>query len=328
MNHAPEVNPSQGPLNGPKIEPKTISVYIITGFLGSGKTTLLNSLLHQFDSGNNFIIENEIGQVNIDKNLVSGNLEQVFEITNGCLCCNLDSDLYNALDQIARMETRPDNLFIETTGIADAGNLSAIFREAFVQEVFDLKKIVCMVDVEVIEDYLEKTTEAARQIIASDLIILNKSNKPDQPTLAQVAESVRKLNPYAHNIHSADGSVPKERLTEPNPVKPLFHLDAAHPKTVSHDISTVFYEAEGEFDVEKLEILLKTSLTIFYQDIYRIKGYIKNNKGEVYLLQSAGKTLSITKTDQPVKASYLVFIGRKLTREIAHRLLKSALIKN
>jgi G3E family GTPase len=306
---------------------KIVSVFIITGFLGSGKTTLLNNLLSQFEKENNFIIENEFGQVNIDKNLVTGNYEKVYEITNGCLCCNLDSDLYSALDQIARLEHMPDNLFIETTGIADAGNLSAIFQEEFVKEIFNLRKIICMVDVEVIEDFLSKTSEAARQIIASDLVILNKSNNVDPKYLGQVGEMVSELNPYAHTIFSPDGTLEIARLSEPNPTKPLFSIDIRPEKTQSHDISTVFYESEGEFDVEKLEILLRTSLYIYYQDIYRIKGYVKNGDGKVFLLQSAGKTLSITKTTEMIEKSYLVFIGRKLTQEIAHRLLHSALIK-
>jgi len=303
---------------------KIVSVFIITGFLGSGKTTVLNSLLKQFAEANNFIIENEIGQVNIDKKLVSGNIEKVFEITNGCLCCNLDTDLYDALDQIARLELKPDNLFIETTGIADAGNLSAIFREDFVREVFDLKKIVCMVDVEVIEDFLAKATEAARQIVASDLVVLNKTGAVSAEYLEKVSNVVKRLNPYAHNELSPDGYLDKEALLGPNAIKPLFSLDNAKPLDTPHDITTVLYETSGAFDIEKLEVLLRTSLYIYYRDVYRIKGYVRNSRGEVYLLQSAGKTLSIIPSDESTETSYLVFIGRKLTQEIAKRLLHQA----
>jgi G3E family GTPase len=315
---------SDGSTSRAKDGKKAVSVFIITGFLGSGKTTVLNSLLNQFEERNNFIIENEIGQVNIDKKLVSGNIEKVFEITNGCLCCNLDTELYDALDQIARMEHKPDNLFIETTGIADAGNLSAIFREDFVREVFDLKKIICMVDVEVIEDFLAKTPEAGRQIVASDLVVLNKTDAILPQYLEKVLDVVKRLNPYAHNVLSPDGYLDKQTLQQPNVSRPMFSLDIAKPSDDPHDITTVLYETKGAFDIEKLEILLRTSLYIYYRDVYRIKGYVRNSKGEVYLLQSAGKTLSIIPTDESTETSYLVFIGRKLTREIAKRLLHSA----
>jgi len=305
-----------------------ISVYIITGFLGAGKTTLLNGLLHGLGSEANFVIENEFGQVNIDKSLIKGNINKVFEITNGCLCCNLDTDLYDALNQIARLETKPDNLFIETTGIADAGNLSAIFREDFVMEVFDLKKIICVVDVEVIEDFLSKTPEAARQIIASDLLVLNKVNAVDREELNMISGVVSRLNPYANQVNTSDGIIGTEALKAPNPSKPLFRIDHGMLKSASHDVSTVYYETDGVFDLEKLELLLRTSLAIYYQDIYRIKGFIKGKNNLVHLLQSAGKTLSITQSDELIEKSHLVFIGRKLTTEIAERLLHSAIAKS
>jgi G3E family GTPase len=305
---------------------RKVSVYIITGFLGSGKTTLLNGFLRQLKSSNNFIIENEFGQVNIDKELVSGNFQKVFEITNGCLCCNLDADLYDALDQIARLDQKPDNLFIETTGIADAGNLSAIFAEDFVKEVFDLKKIICMIDVEVIEDFLEKTSEAARQIVASDLVILNKIKLVSPEYKANVAQIIRKLNPYAHITEVEDGILGIDKLELSNPDKPLFSIDHNSASTNGHDINSVLYESEGAFDMEKLEILLRTSLYIYYRDIFRIKGFVKNKRGEVFLLQSAGKTISVVASKQAVEKSHLVFIGRKLTEEIVKRLLRSVQI--
>lgn len=302
-----------------------VSVFIITGFLGAGKTTLLNSLLAQFRNDNNFIIENEFGQVNIDKDLINGNVQKVFEITNGCLCCNLDVELYDALDQVARLEQRPDNLFIETTGIADAGNLSAIFKEDFVMEVFDLKKIICMTDAEVIEDFLEKTPEAGRQIVASDLVILNKSLNVSSDYLNELQGNISRMNPYAYISQTSDGSIDKNLLLKPNPSKPLFSLDLTpkENKTTSHDITSVYYETDGAFDIEKLEVLLRTSLFIYYKDIYRIKGYVKNATGDFYLLQSAGKTVSITRSADHNGKNFLVFIGRKLTTEIAERLLHS-----
>lgn len=323
----PETQPASNKTNPYKQENK-VSVFIITGFLGAGKTTLLNSLLTQFASQNNFIIENEFGQVNIDKNLIAGNVQKVFEITNGCLCCNLDAELYDALDQVARLEKRPNNLFIETTGIADAGNLSAIFKEDFVMEVFDLKKIICMADAEVIEDFLGKTPEAGRQIVASDLIILNKSLNVSTHYLNELQGNISRMNPYATIKQTSDGSIDKHLILKPNPSKPLFSLDSTSPnnktKTTSHDITSVYYETDEAFDIEKLEMLLRTSLFIYYKDIYRIKGYVKNAKGEFYLLQSAGKTISISLSSNYNGNNFLVFIGRKLTIEIAERLLHSA----
>lgn len=317
------------PLPNSEIAPEEIknkvNVYIITGFLGAGKTTLLNSLLSQFDHETNIVMENEFGEVNIDKNLVQGNFKKVFEITGGCLCCNLDTELYDVLDQIARMENKPDNLFLETTGIADAGNLSAIFHEDFVQEVFDLKKIICVTDAEVVEDFLAKTTETARQIAASNLVLINKSGKVSAQYLGLLQENLKRINPYAQFTPSTDGTLDKNLLFAKNPVKPLFSVEKPPTKELMHSINSVLFETENCFDLKKLHSVLQLSLFIYYKDIYRIKGYIKNAKDKAYLLHSAGKTISITPTDEQISHSHLVLIGHKLTPELAHRLLNPAL---
>ncbi|TVQ91184.1 MAG: GTP-binding protein [Bacteroidetes bacterium] len=307
---------------------RTINVFIITGFLGAGKTTLLNSLLRQFDHEKNIVVENEFGEVNIDKDLVAGNFKKVFEITGGCLCCNLDTELYDVLDQIARMEEKPDNLFLETTGIADAGNLSAIFNEDFVKEVFDLKKMICVTDAEVVEDFLAKTSETARQIAASNLILINKSSKVSSKYLELLEENLKRINPYALFLATVDGTLDKRNLFTENPVKPLFSLELKNNnKELMHSINSVLFETEECFDLEKLQTLLQMSLFIYYQDIYRIKGYIRNQKGEPFILQSAGKTLSIRPAEQHISQSQVILIGNKLTREIADRLLRQAIIE-
>ncbi len=330
MNVAPHNIPASSSKDAQKPidSDKKVNVFILTGFLGAGKTTLLNNLLKQFEQEKNIVVENEFGEVNIDKTLVEGNFRKVFEITGGCLCCNMDTELYDVLDQIARMDEKPHNLFLETTGIADAGNLSAIFNEDFVQEVFHLRKMICVTDVEVVEDFLSKTTETARQISASDLVLINKSGLVSEDYLAQVKNNLKRINPYAEFRATPDGSLDKKHLLTDNPARPLFSIEpASSTEGLMHSINSVLYETDSCFDLEKVQTVLQMSLFIYYKDVYRIKGYIKDQKGNPFILQSAGKTLSITPTQQQFDKSHLVFIGHKLTQEIADRLLKPAMVK-
>ena len=67
--------------------PQKVPVPIFIGFLGSGKTTLLNRILSE-DHGNRIaVIENEYGEVGIDQALVIDADEEIFEMSNGCICC-------------------------------------------------------------------------------------------------------------------------------------------------------------------------------------------------------------------------------------------------
>ena len=74
-------------------QPSQIPVTVLTGFLGAGKTTLLNRVLTENHGKKYAVIVNEFGEVGIDNDLVVGADEEVFEMTNGCICCTVRGDL-------------------------------------------------------------------------------------------------------------------------------------------------------------------------------------------------------------------------------------------
>ena len=74
-----------------------VPVTILTGFLGSGKTTLLNRILSEEHGKKIAVIENEYGEVGIDQVLVINADEEVFEMSNGCICCTVRGDLIRVL---------------------------------------------------------------------------------------------------------------------------------------------------------------------------------------------------------------------------------------
>jgi len=149
-----------------------INLYIITGFLGAGKTTFLNHYLKHHATSKNLVIENEFGKVNIDSRLITEKIDEVVELTNGCICCSLDNELVEVLAKIIKNNDKPDNVFIETTGIADTGNIIGIIKSPEVKKYFDFKSSICIVDAENIEDRLLETFETAKQITVSDIIIV------------------------------------------------------------------------------------------------------------------------------------------------------------
>jgi G3E family GTPase len=311
-----------------------IKVYLITGFLGAGKTTFLNHLLTGLEKSRNVVIENEFGKASIDGTLIAGQYSQLYELNNGCICCSLDEELYDVLTMLAQSEERPDNLFIETTGIADAGSVAEIFKREDVSKIFKLKKVICLTDAETVEDYITETEETIRQIVVSDLIVINKINLVSQDYLLKLERLMASLNPFAEVILSADGHIPtefleKERLEN---TENRVRAGAGFIHTHVHKIKTVTYQTGNEFYRDYLMHTLNVSLMLHYRQIYRIKGFVKfEGSNDKVLVQSTGKRLTLenfgTWNAGEVPVSELVFIGVGLEKTAVERILRPAIKK-
>ena len=89
---------------------KDIPVLLLTGYLGSGKTTLVNRILSNSMGVKFAVIVNDIGEVNIDADLIEkGGIvgkkdESLVALQNGCICCTLKMDLVEQLRDITRMK--------------------------------------------------------------------------------------------------------------------------------------------------------------------------------------------------------------------------------
>ncbi|MBI4190417.1 MAG: GTP-binding protein, partial [Betaproteobacteria bacterium] len=124
-----------------------IPVLVITGFLGSGKTTLLRHLLRDPAMGRTAVIMNEFGEVGIDHDLIETSDESFVQLTTGCLCCKVRSDLVVTLADLAARRAAGtlspfDRVVIETTGLADpAPVLHALMTDRDLAEVYALGSV-------------------------------------------------------------------------------------------------------------------------------------------------------------------------------------------
>ena len=103
---------------------KEVPVLLLTGYLGSGKTTLVNRILSNKKGIKFAVIVNDIGEVNIDADLIQqgGVVNQkddsLVALQNGCICCTLKMDLVEQLRDIVA-EQRFDYIVIEASGICE-----------------------------------------------------------------------------------------------------------------------------------------------------------------------------------------------------------------
>lgn len=99
---------------------------LVIGFLGSGKTSLVLGLAEtaRAEGRSVAIVVNEIGEIGVDDILLRRLGLNVWELTNGCICCSLAGDLVETLHQLDR-DHAPDLVLVEASGAADPASLVA-----------------------------------------------------------------------------------------------------------------------------------------------------------------------------------------------------------
>ncbi|MDK2834222.1 MAG: hypothetical protein PWR29_1317 [Methanolobus sp.] len=175
-----------------------MKVIIIGGFLGSGKTTALRNLgKHLVEKGHKIaIIVNEIGEVGVDGETISGGGLVTKELTSGCICCSLRISMEYTLQTLVE-EYNPDTVIIEPTGIAFPMQIKEHIELMDVEDV-SFAPVVSLVDASRINMEISQVpTFIANQIKESEIVCINKIDLVDMETVASVTRTVMQLNPDA-----------------------------------------------------------------------------------------------------------------------------------
>ena len=190
-----------------------VPVTILTGYLGSGKTTLLNKILSEEHGKRIAVIENEYGEVGIDQGLVINADEEVFEMSNGCICCTVRGDLIRVLGNLMKRRDKFDYVLVETTGLADPGPVAqTFFMDDEIRDEFTLDGIVTLIDAAHIDQQLERSNESSEQVAFADVLILNKSDLVPEQSLVKLESRLRDMNTMARVVRSTQAEVPVETV--------------------------------------------------------------------------------------------------------------------
>jgi G3E family GTPase len=190
-----------------------IPVTIVTGFLGSGKTTLINRILHDNHGKRIAIIENEFGEVGVDNDLVIGAEEEIFEMSNGCICCSIRGDLIRILSSLMARRNQFDYILIETTGLANPGSVvQTFFIDEILRQVIEIDAVVTVVDDKFIEVHIDGNNKAKEQIAFADVILLNKTDLADAATLDRLEDRLRRMNATAAIYRTVNAAIDKDQV--------------------------------------------------------------------------------------------------------------------
>ncbi len=306
-----------------------IHVKIITGFLGAGKTTFINQMMQANPNIRFGIIENEFGKENIDSKLLLRSQAPMVEMTNGCICCSINEELYEALNLFYEKRDEFDVLIIEATGIADPSSVAEPFLiNDNVKKAFVLDQVICLVDSEQIEDRIEDAKEAIQQISFSNIILLNKIDLVSQAYLNDLTTKMASLNPLA-KILPFDRNVAFE-IPSTNFITDFTPQKLAKTENRHCNFKSITIAIDKPFNINELHFRMIQFMLFQSKDVYRMKAIVYDEDYNAYILQSVGSRVSIDQIEVPPLSTFVskfVFIGKDIVREGFEKMLMKYVVE-
>ncbi|RDZ62449.1 cobalamin biosynthesis protein CobW [Haloferax sp. Atlit-12N] len=320
---------------------ETIPVTVLSGNLGAGKTTVLNNLLNTQTDLDIAVLVNDMGEVNVDAERVaehsdiSEDDEELIELSNGCICCELRGDLLDALAKLAQAREF-DYLVIESTGVAEplpvAQTLTMGFDQSdldpteFYEETgiepmdyYELDTTVTVVDAHQFwttfgsaESLMDGDTEKdlgsllVEQIEFCDVLLLNKCDLVDEAALGEIEAVVEVLQPRAEILRTEHGAVDPDTILDTG----RFDFEAASQSAgwmqeleephasaeEEHGVTSFVFESRRPFHPERFADLLNELPT----NVVRSKGHfwLAGREDIALGIDVAGQSIRLTPAGQ------------------------------
>lgn len=281
-------------------------LYLLTGFLGSGKTTLLLEMLKRLDSKKIGVIQNEIGKISIDGEILRNDDIHMIELNRGSIFCScLKLNFVQALADMAEKDF--EYLFVESSGIGDPSNLDEILKAVTViaGDKYEFKGAICLADAINFENQLEEDEAVERQIKHCNMAIITKSDVTGDERFEKVYNKIKEINPICRVEKSVNGVMDYSFLNE-DLVQYKWAEFEESTNSVETKPKTLFLNFKGEVDREKLTAFLEDMT----DDVYRMKGFFNLKEEGWNQVDVVGNKIDY-KPCSDKSNSQLVFISKK-----------------
>lgn len=294
-----------------------MKVLVISGFLGAGKTTFIKELSKRTKK-EIAILENEYGAVGIDGDLLkeaSSDKVNIWEMTEGCICCSVKGDFAASILTIANA-VNPEYLVIEPTGVGMLSNVINHIKKVEYERISILAPIT-IVDGFSIDRYKNEFPDIyENQVKHAKTIIISKMEQANENELNKVGNSLSILNPDADIITTHYTNM------DDNWWNTLINTNFDGTITKEEIISDTVFDTFALSNVimdrpEYLILFLENLIRMEYGNIIRAKGNFRAGKQNLKFDVADGK-YSILLSDEEI-TSKVVFIGTDIKRHLIRK---------
>jgi G3E family GTPase len=230
-----------------------VPILLVTGFLGAGKTTVVNHLLAHAEGRRIAAVVNDFGAINIDAELIADAGDGVVSLANGCICCSLQGDLLRTLAALLRREPQPEFIVIETSGVADPGDIVRNLMDPLIWREAPLETVLCVVDATTPVATLNADALLRSQLRAADVVALSKMDLVDAAARAQLRDAIRVLHPRVVLVDALQGEVPAELLFPVDPNRAPAPREVAPRRPTADRFETLSWTSERPVSLPRLQ---------------------------------------------------------------------------
>lgn len=294
-----------------------MKILVVSGFLGAGKTTFIEYLTKRLD--NDFVIlENEYGSVGIDGDLLKKDYDKIWEMTEGCICCSMESNFANSVMTISNT-IDPEVLIVEPTGV---GMLSSVMKNIKKVEYdrINILEPITIVDPNCIDRYVEEFGDIfIDQIKNSRFVVISKVSDKSESEIEEAIDKIKKLNSEA-NICATEYEKLDNEWWEALLHKTWAEGELAEGGNSSSQIENIGFKNVCFQDLLTFNSYMSAVMSKRFGNIIRAKGFLPIND-KWAKMDIVGDKYTLTEIE-PMEESKLIFIGSNLNKEELEILFK------